>query len=75
MTNFERIKAMSLEELAERNVSNATLAYTDWGFDGEDEYQYTAYDYGYKTSDGEFFYDLEDAIAHEIEWLQQEVQV
>lgn len=75
MTNFERIKAMSLEALAEYNVSTAIKAYTDWGFDGEDEYQYTDYIDGYKTSDGEFFYDLEDAIEHEIEWLQKEVEV
>ena len=56
MTNFERIKAMSLGELAEHNVSNATRAYTDWGFDGTDEYPYTAYEDGYETSDGEFFW-------------------
>ena len=44
MTNFERIKAMSIEELAEHNVSYATRSYTDWGFDGTDEYMYDAYD-------------------------------
>ena len=74
MTNFERIKAMSIEELAECNVSNATRTYTDYGFDGVDEYAYTAYEDGYETSDGEFFYSLQDAIEHEIEWLQQEVE-
>lgn len=73
MTNFERIKAMSIKELAEDNISYATRSYTDWGFDGTDEYMYDAYEDGYKTSDGEFFYDLEDAIEHEIEWLQKEV--
>ena len=75
MTKFERIKAMSIKELAERNVYYAIKSYIDWGFDGEDEYQYTDYTDGYKTSDGEFFYDLDDAIEHEIEWLQQEVEV
>ena len=75
MTNFERIKAMSIEELAKHNVSYATRTYTDWGFDGTDEYPYDAYEDGYKTSDGEFFYGIEDAIEHEIEWLQQEVEV
>ena len=75
MTNFERIKSMSSEELAEHNVSYATREYTDWGFDGTDEYPYTAYEDGYKTSDGEFFWDLEGAIEHEIEWLQQEVEI
>ena len=74
MTNFERIKAMPIEEFAACTVRDVTRTYTDYGFDGLDEYAYTAYEDGYETSDGTFYYSLENAIAHEIEWLKQEVE-
>ena len=55
MTNYERIKAMSIEELA-----HILIEYRDdWG--------------DYWTSDGERYFEEEDAVQGQIEWLESEV--
>lgn len=66
MTNFERIKNMTVEEMAERNVQHKN--YNGQGYMSEE----------YRCSDGEFFStywedDAKDkAIQHEMNWLNSE---
>lgn len=71
MTNYEcikeKIKAMSVEEMAEHNVRFFIASH--------DEEDWNAY----MTSDGTVFYDdcscdgKKDAIIYEKEWLEREV--
>lgn len=64
MNNFERIKVLSLDEMAKQNVRGFTKLDED-GFN---------YDVKYVTSDGKFFEDIKKAIKHEKMWLLQEVK-
>ena len=59
MNNFDRIKNMSVEEMAERNIQYIT---------DSDDMPY------YGTSDGTVFEwsDEQKALQHEIEWLNAE---
>lgn len=59
MTNADRIRSMSDEELAKANVRQKCEwnSWECWSV--------------YITSDGEQFGDAEEAYKHELEWLQQ----
>lgn len=59
MTNADRIRAMSDEELAEQNVRKK------YECDGWECFSV------FITSDGEQFGDAGEAYKHELEWLQQ----
>lgn len=59
MTNYERKKNMTIEEMAEDNT-RLELA--------KDE------ELIYETSDGNEFNDKETALEHEIDWLSQEAE-
>lgn len=76
MTNFKRIKSMSVEELAEFNVRWVAKNNTYYDTDGYDIYPIYNIEYGYQTSSGYFFKreDKEKAIRHEIRWLSHNVK-
>ncbi len=59
MTNYERRKNMTIEEMAKDNVHPV---------DNIDDIQF------YQTSDGIGFMDRKAAIAHELYWLKQEAE-
>lgn len=71
MTNFERIKAMTIEEMAKNNVRKCKAALR-----GSYDYvgTYTDYIDAWSTSDGYNFLTREAAISHELAWLKCEVQ-
>lgn len=60
MTNADRIRAMSDEELAKNNIR--------YDYD-EESYENCAL--WYETSDGSTFYDEESAVEYELDWLRQ----
>ena len=64
MNNFERIKAMNIDEMVKNNVRGFMEHDAD-GFD---------YDFWYTTSDGKFFEDKSKAMAHERAWLLHEAK-
>lgn len=72
MTNYRRLKNMTLKEFAEFNVKSSE--WIEYEYDIEDNL-YPSTEYGYTTSDGEKFYDYnyDGAIEHEIEWLKSSV--
>lgn len=72
MTYFEKIKAMTLHELAEFNVHESYEYYADYDWYSERTIEY--HEIGYRTSDGSFFDHKEDAVEYEAEWLDQEVK-
>ena len=72
MTNADRIRNMTDEELAERNVY-ATYEY-DLDYDYDDN-PISIYNDVWATSDNFIFYFREDAIEHELWWLQQPVDL
>lgn len=59
MTNGDRIRAMTDEELAEENARPVFIWNDDVGL------------LEYVTSDGERFEDEEEAVKHELDWLLQ----
>lgn len=59
LTNSDRIRAMSDEELAKANIRK-NMNLTDGGVFSV-----------FITSDGEQFDDAKEAYKHELEWLQQ----
>ncbi len=76
MTEFERIRSMSIDELARFNVRWVAKDNTYWDTDGYDSYPIYKIEYGYQTSSGHFFKreDKEEAIKHEIRWLNSQVK-
>lgn len=71
MTNFEKIKNMTVEEMARRNIKPELEINHNWNP------SCTISSIGricYKTSDSEEFYDENEALQHEIEWLESEVE-
>jgi hypothetical protein len=71
MTNYERRIHMTAEEMAKSNVRYVTDAEVDYDYE---ENPYTSLVEKIQTSDGELFWSEEDAIAHEIEWLNAEAK-
>ena len=68
-TNGDLIRYhLSNEALAELLVTEVAICQIDYDWE---ENSYETWDYGYKTSDGEEFFDFENAVEHELEWLQQ----
>lgn len=66
MTLFEKIKNMTIEEMARERIQNKSkLCYRS----NADDYDY--YDYWIETTDGKHFTFIEDAVKHEIELLSQ----
>lgn len=69
MTNREYINSLSNEELAVLTISLSEEP--DYDYDYDDElYQCGTYQL-YTTSDGTEFTDIEEAIEHEVWWLNQ----
>jgi len=67
-TNGDLIRYhLSEEELAERLVYTVGICEIDYDWE---ENSYERLSYGYKTSDGEEFYNWDEAVEHELEWLQ-----
>ena len=66
-TNYDYLKSLSLEEMADRNIQYVTSIDIDYDYD-ENSYEVLRGDY--VTSDGETFMDYEDALEHEINWLK-----
>ena len=67
-TNADRIRAMTDEELARKNVYQ-TYEYTvDYDMDDNPVGEYTTC---WCTSDGAIFWSEESAIEYELNWLQQ----
>lgn len=65
------IRNLPAEKLAELLVTCETRPMYDEGMDGE--WGYVCDEDFYITSDGEKFYeDFEEAVEHEIEWLNSE---
>lgn len=62
MTNADRFRSMSDEELAEANVRRVYTTNEEYGWSE------------YITSDEERFENFEDAVNHELEWLRQPAQ-
>jgi hypothetical protein len=73
MTNEQNIRELwSTSDLAGNLVRN--LVAEDWDYDWDE----TLYSRGvrdfYQASDGSVFEDYDEAIAHELWWLRQEVE-
>lgn len=67
MTNAQKIRAMTDEELAKNNV-HQTYEYTvDYDYDDNPVGEYAPC---WKTSDGTIFWDEEAAIEWEMKWLK-----
>lgn len=66
MTNFENIKSMSVDDLAEFNVHRSYRYCIDYDYD---ERPLGYYEDCWETSDGETFDFRSDAVDHEFEWL------
>lgn len=68
MTRYEKqIAELTIEKLAERNIH----------FEEEDiwdDSDVVGKEYYCLTSDRQEFYDFDEALAHEIAWLKQEVE-
>ena len=70
MTNFEYWKNLPLEDVAELLITIRTFEQYDYDYD--ENLQYTGLDSVFVCSDGEEFEHYEEALDHEIWWLQQE---
>lgn len=69
MTNYQKIKEMSVEELADFNIKPIIIEDDD--YDDEDELTSITM-IGFQTSDEKEFIDYDDAYEHELNWLKQE---
>lgn len=68
ITNADHIRSMTDEELVEHNV-HASYEYTvdyDW-----DENPIGEYEPCWRTTDGSAFWDYDEALEYELEWLKQ----
>lgn len=68
MTNAQRIRSMTDEELAKRNVRKIKTPVTGFYDYGE---SYTDYYDAWETSDGSIFWTEQPAIEYELHWLKQ----
>lgn len=67
-SNGDRIRAMSDEELAKRDVQDFLEYTVDYDWDETPIGEYTPC---FKTSDGAIFWYYEDAVKYEISWLRE----
>jgi len=74
VTNFERIKTLTVLELAKHNVRECQIVIDNWCEGEEDEYYSPDLVDGFMTSDGKTYEDYEEAFAHEVKWLQAPVK-
>lgn len=70
MTNFEHFKQLSLEETAAMLITVQNQENYDYDYD--ENLQYMGMDSVFVCSDGLDFEHYEEALEHEIWWLQQE---
>lgn len=70
-TNEEWIRSLPIDDLAIVLINEGMENNWDEDYDGQ-MYVCGSYDV-YTTSDGEVFYDEEDAVDHEVSWLKSEV--
>lgn len=68
LTNAQRIRSMTDEELAKRNVRKIKTPVTGCYDYGE---SYTDYYDAWETSDGAIFWTEKPAVEYELHWLQQ----
>lgn len=68
MTNGDRIRAMTDEELAAHTVQDSVEYTVDYDWDEEPIGEYTPC---FKTSDGSIFWSYEEAVEYETQWLKQ----
>lgn len=68
ITNADRIRAMSDEDLAKNNVRLSYQCDIDYNYEEEPYENWMQY---YETSDGSTFYEEEDAVEYELDWLRQ----
>lgn len=68
ISNAERIRYMSDEELAEHNVKDSFEYTVDYDWDEAPIGEYTPC---FKTSDGAIFWHYEDAVKYELSWLRE----
>ena len=69
MTNYEHIRKMTIEEMAEDRIHLSLEEVFDYDYE-ENLIMSTAR--FFKTSDGEEFDIYEDALEHEVDWLKRE---
>lgn len=70
MTNFERIKVMTIEEMAKHNIRETIESDIDYDWE-ENAIESTRS--VLMTSDENTFFCYELALEHEIEWLNRKV--
>lgn len=68
LTNADRIRAMTDEELAEHNVREGYEYTVDYDYDDNPVGDYTPC---YRTTDGSIFRDDKSAVEYELAWLKQ----
>lgn len=68
MTNADRIRSLSDEELAKHNVREGYEYTVDYDYDDNPVGDYTPC---YRTSDGSIFWDEDSAVEYELAWLKQ----
>lgn len=72
MTNEQTIRTeWSTKELAEALIRE--VMYEDFDYDWEENLVSNGVNSYYQTSDNERFSDYDEAVGHEIWWLEQEV--
>lgn len=69
MKNHQYIRGLKVKDLAKLLVHAEEVNEMDEGIDGEWQDFYVIH---YKTPDGGFSYDYEDALLHTIDWLNAE---
>ncbi len=70
MTNLEHLRQLPIKNLAE--ILIAVRVFEDYDYNYDEEMEYRGLDSVYVCSDGEEFEDYDDALDHELWWLQQE---
>jgi hypothetical protein len=70
MTNLDYIQNLPIERIAELTLKEIVQA--DYDYNSDDELEYMGQDIYYRCSDGEEYYDYDEALEHEIWWLKQE---
>lgn len=69
MTNYQKIKEMSVEELADFNIR--PIINENKNCDCEENIIFVILE-GFETSDGNEFMNYDEAYEHELNWLKQE---
>ena len=70
MTNLEYFRSLPIEDVAELLITTRNFENYDYNYD--EELEYMGMDSVFVCSDGLEFEDYDEALAHEIWWLQQE---